>query len=400
MLETEVRAAQEENNPFKNTSLPNRPQSEIKHGDATITLNGNKESTSFTREQISDSIERLSVTGPSAASRFWTMVGAAARAVDERLGLGRAAILALTGIGTVLVAAQKSSGSLILDTSTDAAHVQAAQPYVNAGSLGNGVAINVSFQGQSEWVSGFLIDPYDVATCAHCVESSTGLPYTINAVVEGYNYNSPTFTAQAVGNGIVDPKFNISNPLAGYDQAVIHLATAAPMTTATTFGTMTLNELDTAIGIGQHGSPSTGLLPQDGNFRAFQAPVIAFGDAGQGLSTQYGDLEFGDNLGNFYPMDGLGENGDSGGQVLNSLGQTVAMMARQEGGDGQLGTTYAESIDTGFYAANTSSVPEPNSMALVLICAGGLMFYRGRGPSLRMSDYVPSNSPRIRRRAA
>lgn len=293
--------------------------------------------------------------------------------MQYRTYIGEWIVLACFGVFGFL--SQRAHGSFYLDTSSDQAHQQLALPYVNDGSVGNAVSFEAFYQGQSVWVSAVLLDPTHVLTAGHCVVSKTDVPYTFGPVIEGSSYTNPT-AASTVVSAVVNPNMNFGDPFAGTDEAILTLASPLPMQVPTVMGTMNLGDILTCVGVGNYGSPSTGEFPQNGPFRAFEAPVEQFGDpySVTYIAPEYALLDFDPYSG--LPLNGKGMNGDSGSPAYNEAGRLVGVVTGQSGDTTEVGNTDVDTLDQP-WIDSVIGVPEPSGLSLLAL-AGTMLWFQPR----------------------
>jgi hypothetical protein len=159
----------------------------------------------------------------------------------------------------------------------------------------------------------------------------------------------PSWTGVFDGTAIDLAWVKFDQPLSGNDLVI---------------GNLIEDELVTVSGYGRPGTPSEGMLPVDGERRAFDAPASHFG--GPSYSTDYASLTFAEGLG--FPINGKGLPGDSGSGGFNSLGDLVSITAAGTEGTATSGHTLAVRLDqfAPWIAANTT-VPEPSLLSMVMV---------------------------------
>lgn len=278
-----------------------------------------------------------------------------------------AVITTLAGL-SLGMAARPAEAVVYLDSSTDASHVSAA----------------LAFQGKLVWMEGYtqgsttpfytsgtILDSRNILFTAH--QTFTGsAPITYTSVGTGSNFITSPGNTVAVSDVVVDPGYVAGGGTP--DFAIAHLATPLSIVSArSSFASVSQGEELSAAGFGVWGTPKTGLHLQDGNSRAWTAPVDQ--NAGAYSSDLYFTAEFFID-GSLGPLNGKGANLDSGSPWLNSAGELVGISDAVSSGPGG-GNTYVERLSQpdsqNWINANEIAVPEPTSLAALALTGAALL---------------------------
>jgi hypothetical protein len=142
------------------------------------------------------------------------------------------------------------------------------------------------------------------------------------------------------------------------------------------FGTIDIGGVATVPEFGRPATGSGGYLPEDGERRAFDAPLDAYGHVGS-FSSDYFISEFQPMVFRNEPMAGLTTPGTSGSPWFNDLGQVVGINHGGFGVPNYFG--YSAAVNTSLedaWIVESTSVPEPGT--LCLLAFGSLFALRTR----------------------
>lgn len=215
--------------------------------------------------------------------------------------------------------------------------------------------------------SATLIAPDWILTAGHNLAAASSGTFTVN----GTSYGSSQF--------IYHPNFQYGNWFAGYDVALVQLATpvldVSPAALYT--GSGEIGEVGTFVGYGFTGTGLTGYSVLDNLKRAFQNVIDGnFGNPSLVLGADFDNPHTtADNgFGSPVPLtlEGCVANGDSGGGVFITFGQQTylaGVISFVANADGTPNADYGDASGFGRVSTLTpwilSVVPEPSSFTLL-----------------------------------
>jgi hypothetical protein len=233
--------------------------------------------------------------------------------------------------------------------------------------------------GAVGYLSAVRLNEHFALTAAHAVFGSFGLVTNI-VVGTGTNYlTSPgTSVTCAVSNVLIYPGWNqtFNTP----DIAIIKFDQPLPGENLA-IASASVGETLSSAGFGRAGTPSSGLLPSDGNLRAFYAPVQSF-TPGNVSGEYYWDLRFSPASG--VALNGKGLGGDSGGPVFNASGNLVGISIAQWGNLDPIGGTDILKLtqaDVYAWIQNNITPVEPQILSLTREGADVRLAWQGKGGS-------------------
>ena len=149
-------------------------------------------------------------------------------------------------------------------------------PYTQLGSEYQGSLLwlqGTTANGATFYSSAVRLNSEDALTAAHNVESISSGYYTIDQVGTGTNYLTDPGTTRFIDSYMIYPGFPHDGNFFTPDIAILHFSQPLPGTNVTLGSWPAVGEVLTAAGFGAYGTPSTGILGQDGNSRGWEAAV-------------------------------------------------------------------------------------------------------------------------------
>jgi hypothetical protein len=226
--------------------------------------------------------------------------------------------------------------------------------------------------------SATLIAPDWLLTGAHNLVAASSGTFTIN----GSSYTSSGL--------FLNPSWQSSNPMGGYDFGLVHLSTAvAGITPATLYtGSSEFGQTAAFVGFGLTGTGLTGYRTLDNQKRAFQNIIDGdFGNPAVLLGCDFdnphsaADNAFGDP--NPLRLEGSVAPGDSGGGVfltIDSQTYLAGVISFVAATDGSGNSDYGDVNGFGRVSAFTpwifSTIPEPSVSTLLAGAGLGMFFWR------------------------
>lgn len=220
----------------------------------------------------------------------------------------------------------------------------------------------------SEYIGAVYLNSRYGLTAAHAFDRYIGVDNIGYEVLTGANYlTSPGATAP-VSDIIFHPNYAVAPPSAGLiDLAIIRFAEPLAGDPAT-IDAASVGENVTAIGLGQWGTPASGLKPRDGFLRGWHAPVDVniFSNAEHFFPTNF-------NRGQF-PLDelnGQAAPGDAGGGAYDDDGNLLGIISsRAPPFIDDVGQTFFVKLahpDVYNWLVANTQIPEPATSYLVAL---------------------------------
>lgn len=356
---------------FSAATLPDVSRSLVT-GDIDVAVNKQRVRATFELKAVVDGTVELLVTAESAAARFATAAWVAASTIVKKPAFAAAA--AALGIGAVT---ESTKGVLMADGSNDADYKSLGSSLAGNTALSFRVLVPGVGTGQRNTSATYLNSEYAI-TAAHNVADLLAFNPTYE-IATGDNYMNNRGTVVPVASVTIYPGYD--GGFEAPDIAIIKFAT--PLTSpALHIAAPQLGEILTGAGYGHPGTPRSGLLPSDGAVRGWNAPVVE-GTPSDVSNVYYFSTDF-DAVDNV-PLNGHGLSGDSGGPMIDSVGNLVGINIAQDGDTQPVGSTesllLSQPAVEAWIEANTG-VPEPSSVFLLGIGAAGVLLKRQRSASV------------------
>jgi len=182
--------------------------------------------------------------------------------------------------------------------------------------------------GEVGYASAVRLNSHYALTAGHVVINGSETN-TLNEIGTGINYLTDPGATRGIAAVTVHPNY-VYPPNYTPDIAIIKFDHPLPGTDLR-INSCGESELISIAGYGRFGTPSTGIESQDGNARAWQAPVDFIGPPGFDPAL-YIRTRFSIEIWPTLPSNGKGVSGDSGGPCYNSSNELVGIDTAQTGG--------------------------------------------------------------------
>jgi len=219
------------------------------------------------------------------------------------------------------------------------------------------------YQGIPQSLGAVRINQCWGLTAGHAFLSS-GFVFENHVVGNGSNYVSQPGQTRVVSEYHLHPTWEAGNGFWNghrVDLAVIRWN--QPLAGQNLdIGSLSLDEHFEYAGYGRPATPGVGLLPPDGERRAWDAKAHFWGGAGGAVSSKYVGTAFFPSGQYYIPMGGVGTSGGSGSGGFNSAGKLVALAVTQSGSPHYAATTYGLRLDLyrdwiASYTSDLSCIP-------------------------------------------
>ncbi len=137
---------------------------------------------------------------------------------------------------------------------------------------------------------------------------------------------------------------------------------------------LSINDAVRFVGFGTPATPNLGLLPIDGERKAFDGNVDAFGFAALSVSSIYARHRFLPSSGRLF---GVATPGNSGSPGFNDDGGLVSLIAGHSNTPNYFSSTFALRLGLfGDWITENTAIPEPSTFALSLFAMSCLIWRR------------------------